>query len=328
MNDVMPRRGQDVVIGVDVGGTKIAAAIVDSRGEVSEHLISPTITTDPQSTLDSISTLIKEIIGKGKLEKKDIRGIGLGIPGLVDPIKGIGIASVNLQWQDVPVADELYKRLGIHCYIENDVRAAALGEIRYGKGKGLSNLIFLNIGTGVAAAIVLDGKIFRGQNGMAGEIGHAVVDIHGPRCKCGGYGCLEAIISGPAIIQRYQEKLSSDLSSASEFQSHQDNKEVTIQDLYQAAFQGEVFARQTVEEVSLYLANAIQFLSLAYDPQRIILGGGVAYASPFFLQYLLQAIKRLAENSWVFRRLLKPDFIQITQLGVNSGILGAAALVP
>lgn len=320
------RTDKSTVIGVDVGGTKIAGALVNHKGILQGHLVHRTNILSTAATLDSIAKLIHDILQRENMNGANIRGIGLGIPGLVDPEQGIGIASVNLNWENVFVKDEIQKRTGIPCAIENDVKAAALGELRYGASKGLKNLVYLNIGTGVAAAIVLNRKIYRGQNDMAGEIGHAVVDIHGPKCKCGGQGCLEAIVSGPAIVRRIQTKIESGQESILAQQLNR-KPEITSKDVYEAASIGDLAALETVHEVSRFLANAIQFLALAYDPQRIVLGGGVAYSTPLFFENLMQAIKQLSQESWVSRHLLTPNFITVTPLGSNIGILGAAALV-
>lgn len=321
------RSHNSIVIGVDVGGTKISAALVNEEGQLQGYQARRTNLLSTEATLDSIADLILDVIKKANKKDNEIKGIGLGIPGLVDPERGIGIASVNLQWENVLVKDEIQKRVGIPCVIENDVKAAALGELRYGESKGLRDIVYLNIGTGVAAAIILNGKIFRGQNDMAGEIGHAVVDIHGPKCKCGGQGCLEAIVSGPAIIKRVQERIEFGQSSLLE-KLINGKTELTPKEVYEAADAGDQVAAETVTEVTRFLANAIQFLALAYDPQRIVLGGGVVYSTPLFFEYLMGVIQQLSQESWVFRHLLTPNFITITKLGNYTGILGAAALVP
>jgi glucokinase len=325
---IHPRReNKPYVIGVDVGGSKIAAALVDPQGGLSGVHTHPTDVSSPEATLNSIASTVQEVIRQTGVPPSDLRGVGLGIPGLVDPQRGLGIASVNLQWENVEVVQELEKRLELPCTIENDVKAAALGEARFGAGKGVQSLVFLNIGTGVAAALVVDGKVFRGERGMAGEIGHAVVDINGPVCKCGGKGCLEAIIAGPAIVARAAQKTAA-YPDSQILHLLQSGKEVTSQDVYTAAQAGDCAALETVHEISRFLAIAIQFLSLAYDPQRVILGGGVVTSSPQFLGYLMDSIQQLADESWVFRHLVYPGFIQLTSLGNQIAILGAAALIP
>lgn len=318
---------QPLVIGVDVGGTKIAAALVDSHGNISGYQTCRTDISSPQATFNTIAQTVELVIAETGVSRSALRGVGLGIPGLVDPQHGIGIASVNLGWENVEVIKELEKRIGIACVIENDVKAAALGELRYGAGKGAKNLIYLNIGTGVAAAVILEGKIYRGEHGIAGEIGHAVIDPSGPLCKCGGHGCLEAVVSGPAIVSRAIGKAQAYPDSAVR-RLMNTKPELTSQDIFQAAAQKDPPAVETVDEVSRYLSIAIQYLALAYDPHLILLGGGVVYSAPDFLDHVMEAIHHLSTESWVIRQLVHPDFIQVSKLGINLAILGAAALVP
>lgn len=327
MASLSSTENQSLVIGVDVGGTKIAAALVNSHGNISGYQTCRTDTSSPEATFNTIAQTIEQVMGEAGVSRTAIRGVGLGIPGLVDPQQGIGIASVNLGWKNVEVIKELEKRIGITCVIENDVKAAALGELQYGAGKGVKNLIYLNIGTGVAAAIILEGKIYRGDHGMAGEIGHAVIDPNGPLCKCGGQGCLEAVVSGPAIVSRALGKAQAYPDSMI-YRFTKTKPELTSQDIFQAAAQKDPPAVETVSEVSRYLAIAIQYLALAYDPHLILLGGGVVYSAPDFLHHVMEAINHLSTESWVFRQIMHPDFIQVSKLGVHLAILGAAALVP
>lgn len=327
MASLSSAENQPLVIGVDVGGTKIAAALVDSHGNISGYQTCRTDISSPQATFNTIAQTVERVIAETGISRSALRGVGLGIPGLVDPQQGIGIASVNLGWENVEVIKELEKRIGIACVIENDVKAAALGELRYGAGKGAKNLIYLNIGTGVAAAVVLEGKIYRGEHGMAGEIGHAVIDPNGPVCKCGGRGCLEAVVSGPAIVSRAISKAQAYPDSAVR-RLMNTKPELTSQDIFEAAAQKDPPAVETVDEVSRYLSIAIQYLALAYDPHLILLGGGVVYSAPDFLHHVMEAIHHLSTESWVIRQLVHPDFIQVSKLGIHLAILGAAALVP
>jgi glucokinase-like ROK family protein len=309
-----------LVVGVDVGGTKIAAGVVDAQGRISGRVRQPTETSSPQATLDSIAQAVEGSIGEMGISRAQIRGVGLGIPGLVDPLRGIGINSVNLSWQNVPVKAGLEARLHLECIIENDVKAAALGEARFGAGKGLDNLVYLSIGTGIAAAIVIDHKLYRGLNGMAGEIGHAMIRRGGPLCRCGSHGCFEALASGPAIASRMVQKLESGSRSILA------GKEVTAEAVYQAAAQGDELALEVARAVGEDIAFVIQFMALAYEPQVVVLGGGVANSGRAFLDPVTQALEHHAGENWVFRAVYTPDFVQLTKLGGDIGVLGAAAL--
>lgn len=315
------------VIGVDVGGTKVAAGLVDSEGQIHNPIRKPTNTSSPKATIKSIASIVESIIVESGVDRQSIRGVGLGIPGLVDPKLGIGLASVNLQWRDVPVKAQLEDLLDIPCVIENDVRAAAMGEACYGAVQGVKNLIYLSIGTGIACGIILEGKLYHGANGIAGEIGHAMIDFNGPPCKCGGNGCFEALAAGPAIaatamakIQFYQDSLLMALCERK-------IESLTSQMVFQAADQGDPLAKETLYTISSFIAFVLQFLILAYDPQRVVLGGGVPMAGNLLLEPVLKRLQNRAAESWVLAKALKPGLVQLTTLGENIGILGAAALV-
>lgn len=315
------------VIGVDVGGTKIAAGLVDSKGRIHNPIRTPTDTSSPDASIKSIASAVEALISQSGVDRKFIQGVGLGIPGLVDPVSGIGIASVNLQWRDVPVKAQLENLLDINCLIENDVRAAALGEARYGAGQGVKNLIYLSIGTGIACGIILEGKLHYGSNGVAGEIGHAMIDLNGPLCKCGGYGCFEALAAGPAIASTAMSKIQFDQDNLLLKICEQKIDTLTPEMVFLAAEQGDLLANETLDTVGSYIALVLQFMILAYDPQLIVLGGGVPMTGSLFFEPVLRRLYKRAAESWVFARALKPGLIQLTSLGENIGILGAAALV-
>ena len=188
----------------------------------------------------------------------------------------------------------------------------------------MKNLIYMTIGTGIAAAFVLDNKIYSGSKGMAGEVGHAIVERDGPLCKCGGHGCLEALAAGPAIAARAANKLQAGRPS---ILSQLPTDSLTAEDIFHAATQQDELALETVKEAGYYLAFAIQFLALAYDPQVVVLGGGVPQAGEVFLRPVRQSLEHLAAENWVFGELYHPDFVQVTKLGTDIAVLGAAALV-
>lgn len=314
-------------IGVDVGGTKIASSLVDADGRVRHTYRCPTDTESVQATLASIVHAIRETMAGGGVDQNDISGIGLGIPGLVDPEAGIGIASVNLNWKNVPVKAELEKEFNIPCFIENDVRAAALGEACYGSGKGARNLVLINIGTGIAAAVLLNGQVYRGASGFAGEIGHASVDFNGPVCKCGGRGCFEAVAAGPAVARQAQEMIRSGRKSVLTEWSGGDLAQIKAEDVFKAAESGDSVALDTIRKVCFYIAIATQYVFLAYDPDVVIFAGGVTEPKTLFLNTLLEETNRLAAASWVFAATYHPDKIRLSELGKDLAVVGAAALV-
>lgn len=313
------------VIGVDVGGTKIAAGIVSGAGQIYNEVKFSTDTATPEAVLQSIGQTITRLIESAGPDLGAVRGIGLGVPGKVDPARGLGIFAANLGWQNVPVCRWLEEKLGIPCRIENDVRAAALGESLYGAWPGKTELVYLSLGTGIACGAVIGGQLYRGQQGMAGEIGHLPVLGDGPLCRCGGRGCLEALAAGPAIAKRataYLQDWPASLLSAALAAQGQLNAEA----VFEAARREDKVARRVLDETAGYLAYALHLLTLAFDPQVIVLGGGLISSSSLLMEYIQVRLKALARQYPVFGSLYHPGLVQSTTLGRQAGILGAAAL--
>ncbi len=321
------RSPQKQIIGIDVGGTKIAACLVDLEGNILSSIRRPTDITKADATLDSIASSVKELMAANHLDYKNIDAIGFGIPGLVDAKKGIGIASVNLGWKNVAVRAGLEARLGIRCAIDNDVRAGAMGEARFGAAKGLKNLVYLNVGTGISAVILLDGKFFMGTRGLAGEIGHAVLVPDGPECKCGGRGCFEAVASGPGIAERALGKIKNGQDSILAPQGWSLSLSLTAENVFAAAVQHDRVAIETLEEIGRLMAYSLQYLALAYDPEAIVIGGSVVLSSPLLFKSIQQMLHELGNSSWVFGKAYVKDLVRLSTLGNNAGVLGAAALV-
>ena len=321
------KEGADrLLIGVDVGGTKIAAGGIDGLGNIHGRVHSPTNITSAEMTVCSIAEAIEAAIAASGSRRGDITAIGLGLPGKVDPERGIGILSVNLGWRDVPVKTMLEEGLGIPCFVENDVRVAALGESRYGAGKGVHTMVYLSIGTGIAAGVIIQGKIYRGTTGMAGEIGHAIIERNGPRCKCGTRGCLEALAAGPAIAVLAMSAIQAGSETSLREMTEANKGVVTAEMVCQAAVQGDPVAREIFEEVGTYIGLGVHTLIMLYDPELVVLGGGVTEAGDLLLNPVRRELKRLATWSYVAKEMLKPEMVRLTALGTDVGILGAAAL--
>jgi glucokinase len=321
------RSSLEHVIGIDVGGTKIAACLIDLQGNILSTVRRPTIITTPEATLDSIADAAKELMHDNMIDSQCVDAIGFGIPGLVDAKGGIGIASVNLGWKNVAVRAGLESRLGTRCLIDNDVRVGALGEAYFGTAKGLKNLVYLNIGTGISAVILFNGKFYMGTHGLAGEIGHAVLNPNGPQCKCGGRGCFEAVASGPGIAQHALEKIKTGRESTLSTQILENPQSLTAEMVYDAATLGDPVAIETLIEIGTMMAYSLEYLALAYDPDIIVIGGSVVLGSPLLFQIIQQKLQELAESSWVFGKVFTNNLVKLSILGNNAGVLGAAALV-
>lgn len=314
------------VIGVDVGGTKIASGVVNADGEIVSRDTRPTDISSPAATLDGIGASIGQALRTANLAAHHIEGVGLGIPGLIDPIRGVGIASVNLNWENVPVAAEISQRVDLPCFIENDVRAAGMGEAVFGDYRDSESMIYMSIGTGIAAAIIREKKILRGTHGLAGEIGHAVVERDGLPCKCGARGCLEAMAAGPAISTHAENAIRAGEKSALADLLAADGA-LSAEAVVRAAEAGDQLALKVIDRVGGYLAFALQALLLAHDPDRVILSGGVINASPLIMTAIHKHLARQAAESWVLGRIYSPEMLQLSSLEQDTAILGAAALV-
>ena len=193
-------------MGIDIGGTKTAILVTEARdepgGAVRARTIAPTAVGAPERAADAIASLVTAAIAEAGATAHDVAAVGVGVPGRVDREAGHVTHAVNLGWHDLPLGPRLQERLGIPTVVENDVRAAALGLHRRRILGETESLALLAIGTGIAAGVVLDGQLHRGAHGLAGEIGHVIIDPSGPRCACGNRGCVEAIAAGPAIVAR------------------------------------------------------------------------------------------------------------------------------
>lgn len=321
------RRPPQGIIGIDVGGTKIAASLVDSQGNILWSARRPTDLSGADATLDSVAAAVKELIDANGIEPRSLEAIGFGIPGLVDAQSGIGIASVTLGWKNVAVRAGLEARLGVRCAIDNYVRTGALGELHFGAARGLKNLVYLNVGTGISAVIWFDGKFYLGTRGLAGEIGHAVIIPNGPACRCGGRGCFEAAASGPGIAERAFCKVKIGQHSILVPREAGLSQPLTAEAVFAPAGQDDCVAVETLEEIAELIAYALQYLCLAYDPESIVIGGGVVLSAPLLFKRIKQTLRELASSSWVFGKAYAEDLVRPPSLGNNAGVLGAAALV-
>lgn len=317
---LFPNSTQDVIIGVDIGGTKISVLVVDQNNTELAEFTALTDVTSEQNTLNSIVAAIETAVSHANKSHTNIIGIGIGLPGKINPATGHVDIAVNLNWHNYPARQKLSQTLNVPCYLENDVRLAALGCL-YLLYPDIQNLIYVTIGTGVAAGVILNGQPFRGSHNTAGEIGHAVMNPQGPLCKCGNRGCLEAMVAGPALANYASQAADGILAEI--------NKErpVTAVDLFQAAQQNDPTAQKIIQNVGSILGQALQNLVMAYDPDKIILGGGVSHAGDIFLQSILQEWHRQIKISPFAAELLNPDKLELSPQNHNLGTWGGIALI-
>lgn len=308
-------------IGVDLGGTNIKIGIVSQSGKI---VLTTSLKTDahlgPKMVIKNIKNGITEIL---KGNKYKISGIGIGAPGIVSTKKGIVQNPPNLPgWDEIALGSIIKKQFGIKVNVENDANAAAIGELIFGAGKKYGSFVMVTLGTGVGGGIVYDNKIFRGEIGGAGEIGHVCIDPNGPKCNCGSTGCIEAYAGNHYIKEAVRKELKNHPSSKIWELIEGDLEKVSPRIIQLAAELGDVYAKEIIHDLGVKLGVAFSSISNVLDISTFIIGGGVAgFGKP-----LLTTIK-----TTMIARVLTPLKHRITivpaKLKNEAGILGASALV-
>lgn len=304
-----------VVIGVDLGGTNMRTALLSPDGLILDrHKVS---THAAEGWKQVVARLVENIVRHQKIaigKGLTVAAAGVGAPGVIQMDSGIVVKSPNFpDWNNLPLKEELEKELNMPVFIENDANAAALGEQWLGAGRDINSMILLTLGTGVGGGIVLNNQIWQGADGMAGEIGHMTLIPDGRLCGCGNTGCLEMYASARGIVQSYREAVnSSEIAMAAEISSEQ---------IYQAARDGETVARKVMKDMGRMLGIGIASLINIFNPQMIVLGGGVKDAWQLFINATQEEVMRRAFKVPAERTKIVPSL-----LGDDAGMVGAAAL--
>ena len=310
-----------IAIGIDIGGTSIKGAAVDSSGKVYDTFSMPFIKGEPgEITIRKLAELVKEYIHTQSLEKK-IVGIGIGSPGTLDIRNGIVNYANNLGWNELHVADIMHETLPYPIRLTNDANAASLGEAKYGAGKAYDTIIMLTLGTGVGGGIIINGKLFEGNEGKAGELGHTVVVVDGEQCTCGRKGCLEAYASAAAIIRETKKAMLSHKDSLM-WEICKDIDKVGGKTSFEAAKKGDSTAIKVIDNYVKYLGEGILNFCNIFRPNVIVLSGGVANAGPFLFDKLNNYVK---ERNYGYKSTPEVKIVP-AELGYDSGKIGAAAL--
>ena len=312
------------VIGVDIGGTNLRFGIVKKTGQIIHKIVRPTeADAGKNAVIKNIINGIDEILHVSKVKKNSILGISLAAPGFIDIDKNIITFSPNLPgWRNVNLGRIVKDNLGIPVTIENDANAAAFGERWLGAGRNSSNLLCITMGTGIGGGIILDNKIWHGDKGMAGEIGHITVNPEGPLCNCGNYGCLEAYSSGTGIINRMIDAMKKGKKTALLSMIKNGINEITPEKVFLAAKKGDQLSLELVKDAGRYLGIAISDFANLLNIKTIILYGGLVSSFSLFAKRMKEEIiKRTIPSFSKEVRVLK------AQLKYDAGIIGAAGVV-
>lgn len=286
---------------VDFGGTKLMVGLVDEHGAVLARMTMAT-PKEPADVADAAAAMLNELKGNHELA-----GVGSTVPGLADGRRGILRYAPAHGWRDLPWAQMLSERTGLPVKIANDVNACALAEQRFGTGRGVDSLLWVTVSTGIGAGLIANGRIYEGAHGFAGEIGHIVVTEHGPTCGCGHKGCVESVASGPAIARRARGAGLNVADAAA---------------VFALAREGDPVASWMVTEAGKYLGRAFAVCFNLYDPELLVVGGGVAQSLDLLLPYI--------EKVMAARAICLPEHpprVVATQLGYEAALVGAGALV-
>ncbi len=307
------------VIGLDVGGTDIKAGLVDRGGNILARLKKPTAaSSEKQKFLDRLSSIVRtfEDIFANQVH---IAGVGIGVPGIIDLRNGIIASSPNFPgWNPFPIRAMLAGKIRHPFFLENDANAAALGEMWVGSAEGAENFCFITLGTGVGGGLVLNGEIWHGAGGMAGEVGHMTIDPSGPVCLCGNHGCLEAFASANALRRKIHDDLR---SRRSKFFNRVGAGEVNGEVVHRAARDGDRLAIDAFTRMGTALGIGIANLVNLLNLERVILGGGLSNAWRFFSPALRKELQRRA-----FTAMTRRVKIVRAKLGEDAGIFGGAYL--
>jgi glucokinase len=304
-------------IGVDLGGTKMLVGVVDSEQGIHYEGRESSTGFSEDEMVDELARELKE----ARDARPDVLAAGLGIPATIDRERGVAINAVNLEITDVPVRDIMRERLGLPVFIDNDANCAALAEFLFGAGKGARDLVMLTLGTGIGGGLVLGGEIYRGSSGAGAELGHMVIDENGPRCQgtCPNHGCLETFASGTALAREGTAAAGREPGSALG-QALAKGEGVSGKTVTEAAIAGDAAAREVMAAAGRHLGVGLASFANIFDPDVILIGGGVSAAGDLLLDPAREELRA---------RALPPMNkvpVRLAELGPDAGMIGAAAM--
>ena len=300
-------------IGINISGSHIRAALVDDQGRIVER-------REAEVSSENIVPQLATIAGDLRPALGTVAALGVALPGLINRQTDRVVDSRDLPSTMVEdLHGELTRATGLRVELENDANAAAYGEFKVGAGRGSRNLFYIMIGNGIGGAIILDGRLWTGASGFAGEVGHITIDTEGLECVCGNTGCLETLASGPSIVRRARERLNRD--STSSLSRLALNQNFTAEDLAHEAREGDDFAAMMIERTGKYIGTGVASVINLLNIERIVLGGGVMDAGPLILNPIIQEVKRRA-----FQPCFEATQIVAAKLGLDAAPIGAAML--
>lgn len=318
MNNLKRKRP---VLAIDLGGTKITTAIVSGDGQVIAKERRLTLAEERQtSVINQLLSATDHLLSSKNIDSSELGGISIAAAGGIDIERGLVTSSPHLPgWHDVPLRDMVKDKYRVNTFLLNDASAAALGEHRFGAGKGVNNLVLLTLGTGIGGGIIIDGKLYNGPSGSAGEIGHMTVDVNAPRCICGNIGCLEMFVSGTAMAGEAKKRIAQGENSSLVEMAAGKIEEITAEEIGTAAREGDSLALDITQKAATYLGVGMVNIVNIFNPEMIIVGGGLSALGDLMLDTARKVVEERA-----FPVSAQAVRIVPAELGDEAGVRGAA----
>lgn len=313
------------IIGIDVGGTKVAGGLVTRNGKLSHALVVPTLAEQGfKKSLAQITTLIGRLM-RAAGGKNNVGGIGICAPGPLNPKTGVVLNPPNLPgWRNIPLTKLIEKEFGVPARLENDANAAGLAETLFGAAVGYKDVFYVTVSTGIGTGVIIDGKIYHGKNGIAGEGGHATIDYKSPyHCGCGNYGCIEALAAGPGMARRARVMLEQEHSLPSLLRdlTRGHTEDISPKLIQEAARKGDRIAKAVLDETGLFLGIWLGSMISLFDPEAIVIGGGVSMIGKPLFDKIRATIPAHTINGFAAKTPVLPAKLQS-----NVGVYGAASV--
>lgn len=302
---------QNIIVGVDVGGTNVKLGLINTRGHVvaRSRFATKSYISKPAHLMAAMAAAIKDLLGKNQLQLKDVQGVGIGLPGLVDPKSGLVIFLPNIPgWKNIPLARQLRQKLKVPIFLDNDVNVITLGEWRFGAGIGSDHMIGMTLGTGVGAGLIVNGLLYRGPGFAAGELGHVPVNLKGPNCNCPSFACLEAYVGNKRLERQASQILG--------------RKNIALEEVFIMAKQGNKKAIKFWDDAGQIIGSVLVGVVNLLNPTKIVIGGGVSNNARFLFPSIKDQIKKRAMPVQA-----KMARVVRAKLGDDAGIIGARVLV-
>jgi glucokinase len=317
------KKKKKYIVAVDIGGTNTKIAVFRGRA-ISDRISFPTGLCRGKNELIKFTCFqIAELLNRKNIKKNEVLGIGMGLPGLIDYNTGMVHYLVNVRgWKDVPLKKIMKRITGLDTYVDNDVNVTTLAELYFGSAKGEKNAVCITLGTGIGGGLIMDGRLYRGGAFSAGEIGHVTVDLNGDKCNCGNKGCAEAYVGNKYLIRKVKKELKGKRNRVIEKLTQGNINRLTPDRLARAAAMGDAYSIRVWKQTGEYLGVALASVINILDPDRIVIGGGVANAGGFLFEPLIKTVKGRAMK-------IPANHVKISKskLGDDAGLLGAATLV-